>query len=183
MTISAEHRSKFASLQWQWWRLQMSEKLSSEKLQTKQTGFFTRNHGFYVFNCDSNVLGTIEDSFSVNCFEVLCETRPLLWDGKNLHIIILMQKFGLWRKGDVKVWAPLRWIIPVNTIRRIRRWETDCGIARFIRLFCACTAQIWRCLEFEFCLKMWNSTFLLQSPFGEPWFEQFSIPFIWYVLC
>ena len=28
MAISAEHRSKFAALHWQWWRLQISEKFS-----------------------------------------------------------------------------------------------------------------------------------------------------------
>ena len=37
MAISAEHRSKFATLHRQWWRLQMSEKFSSGMKNSKQT--------------------------------------------------------------------------------------------------------------------------------------------------
>ena len=37
MAVSAEHRSKFATLHWQWWRLQMSEKFSSGTKNSKQT--------------------------------------------------------------------------------------------------------------------------------------------------
>ena len=38
MTISAEHRSNFTALHWQWWRLHMSEKFSSGmKNPNKQT--------------------------------------------------------------------------------------------------------------------------------------------------
>ena len=37
MAISAEHRSKFATLHRQWLRLKMSEKFSSRKLYSKQT--------------------------------------------------------------------------------------------------------------------------------------------------
>ena len=36
MAISAEHRSKFAALHLQWWRLQMSEKFSSGTKNSKQ---------------------------------------------------------------------------------------------------------------------------------------------------
>ena len=38
MTISAEHRSNFTALHWQWWHLHMSEKFSSgKKNPNKQT--------------------------------------------------------------------------------------------------------------------------------------------------
>ena len=38
MDISAEHRSKFAAIHLWWWRLQMTENLEWDKLQTnKQT--------------------------------------------------------------------------------------------------------------------------------------------------
>ena len=37
MAMSAEHRSKFAALHWQWWHLHMSEKFSSGTKNPKQT--------------------------------------------------------------------------------------------------------------------------------------------------
>ena len=37
MAMSAEHRSKFAALHRQWWRLHMSEKFSSGTINFKQT--------------------------------------------------------------------------------------------------------------------------------------------------
>ena len=37
MAMSAEHRSKFAALHRQWWRLHMSEKFSSGTINSKQT--------------------------------------------------------------------------------------------------------------------------------------------------
>ena len=36
MAMSAEHRSKFAALHRQWWRLHMSEKFSSGTINSKQ---------------------------------------------------------------------------------------------------------------------------------------------------
>ena len=36
MATSAEHRSKFVTLHWQWWRLHMSEKFSSGTINPKQ---------------------------------------------------------------------------------------------------------------------------------------------------
>ena len=42
MAMSAEYRSKFSALQRQWWRLHMSEKISSGKKKTKkQSSKFT----------------------------------------------------------------------------------------------------------------------------------------------
>ena len=37
MAMSDEHRSKFAALHRQWWRLHMSEKFSSGTINPKQT--------------------------------------------------------------------------------------------------------------------------------------------------
>ena len=37
MAISADHRSNFAAIHRQWWRLQMSEKFSSGTKNSKQT--------------------------------------------------------------------------------------------------------------------------------------------------
>ena len=37
MAMSAEHRSKFAALRRQWWRLHISEKYSSGTKKSKQT--------------------------------------------------------------------------------------------------------------------------------------------------
>ena len=46
MAISAEYRSKFASLHRQWWRLRMSEKFSSgRKTADKQIRSFPREKG------------------------------------------------------------------------------------------------------------------------------------------
>ena len=39
MTMNAEHKSKFAAIHWQWWRLHMSEKISSETKTSKQTNY------------------------------------------------------------------------------------------------------------------------------------------------
>ena len=44
MTMSAEHRSKFAALRQQWWRLHMSEKFSSVMKKLKQTQL---NRGYF----------------------------------------------------------------------------------------------------------------------------------------
>ena len=44
MDMSAEHRSKFAALQRQWWRLHMSETFSSGTINSKQTNKQTNKH-------------------------------------------------------------------------------------------------------------------------------------------
>ena len=55
MAISAEHRSKFVALHWQWRRLHASEKFSSETKNPKQTNkkindleFFFRKSYMYI---------------------------------------------------------------------------------------------------------------------------------------
>ena len=44
MAMSAEHRSKFAALYRQWWRLHMSETFSSGTINSKQTNKQTNKH-------------------------------------------------------------------------------------------------------------------------------------------
>ena len=44
LAMSVEHRSKFAALHWQWWRLHMSEKFSSGTENPKQTNKQTNKH-------------------------------------------------------------------------------------------------------------------------------------------
>ena len=43
MAMSAEHRSKFAALHRQWWRLHMSEKFANGTINPKQTNKQTKN--------------------------------------------------------------------------------------------------------------------------------------------
>ena len=48
MAMSAVHRSKFAALHRQWWRLQMSEKFSSGTKNYKQTNKQTNKQNSYI---------------------------------------------------------------------------------------------------------------------------------------
>ena len=70
MAISAEHRSKFAALHRQWWRLQMSEKFTSgtkKKPSKKQTNkqlkplSFLESHTY----CDTEYLTPVAERFAV----------------------------------------------------------------------------------------------------------------------
>ena len=48
MTMSVEHRLKFAALRRQWWRLHMSEKFSSWTNTHKQTNRYEKKNQHYV---------------------------------------------------------------------------------------------------------------------------------------
>ena len=56
MAMSAEHRSKFAALHRQWWRLHMSYKFSSGTKNPKQTKNFTQISSEAVWFLDRDYL-------------------------------------------------------------------------------------------------------------------------------
>ena len=49
MAMSAEHRSKFAALHLQWWRLHMSEKFSSGTINSNLTKQKKDNEKIYMY--------------------------------------------------------------------------------------------------------------------------------------
>ena len=63
MAMSAEHRSKFAALHRQWWHLHMSEKFSSETINSKQTN----KHSVLLHHMFSSLLGIFR------CNHIYCE--------------------------------------------------------------------------------------------------------------
>ena len=71
MAMSAEHRSKFASLHRQWWRLHMSEKFSTgainHKQTNKQTNKQTKTLWFPMTRVNFDIL-TFNSMFSIFTF-------------------------------------------------------------------------------------------------------------------
>ena len=79
MAMSAEHRSKFAALHRQWWRLHMSEKFSSRTINSKQTNKSKKCRDHFLrttFHATSQmVMGSDNTSFLLAQCEENCALK------------------------------------------------------------------------------------------------------------